>query len=336
MKAVLLVNLGSPDSPSVSDVRRYLREFLMDKWVIDLPWLARFCLVHFIILPFRPKKTAEAYKTIWTPEGAPLVVTSRKLQEGLQKRLDIPVALAMRYQNPSIPDVLNEMAKKQIDEILLVPLYPHYALSSFKTVVDHVQNCIQQQNLNMKMDVLDPFFEAPVYIDALVESAGPYLAQPHDHLLFTFHGLPERHIYKTDPTGQHCLKTNNCCEGSHPAHAFCYRAQVLKTMKAFARVAGLKEGTYSFAFQSRLGRDPWLKPYTDHELALLPQQGKKRVLVICPSFVSDCLETIEEIGMRGKETFINAGGNDFQMIPCLNTHQKWIAALTSLIQQKLR
>jgi ferrochelatase len=333
MKAVLLVNLGSPASFSVADVRRYLREFLMDEFVIDLPWLARFCLVHFLILPFRPKKTAAAYKTIWTKEGAPLVVISRKLQQELQKCLDLPVALAMRYQNPAIPNVLAELVEKGVDQILLVPLYPHYALSSFKTVVEKVRRCIQRQHLRIKLEVLNPIYDDPLYIDALVASAKTYLSLPHDHLLFTFHGLPERHIHKTDSSGKHCLKTNDCCRGIHPVHAFCYRAQVLKTMEAFAKKAILKEGSFSFSFQSRLGREQWLKPYTDHELAFLPQQGKKRILVICPSFVSDCLETLEEIGMRGKETFLKAGGTEFQMIPCLNTHEKWIEALASLIQR---
>lgn len=336
MKAVLLVNLGSPDSPAVADVRRYLREFLMDEFVIDLPWMARFCLVHFLILPFRPQKTAEAYKAIWTTEGAPLVVTSRKLHQELQKRLDLPVALAMRYQNPSIPNILAELSQKGVNEILLVPLYPHYALSSFKTVVEKVRRCLHQQRLSIKLEVLNPFFEEPLYIDALVASARPYLSLPHDHLLFTFHGLPERHIHKTDPSGKHCLKTNDCCQGLHPVHAFCYRAQVLKTMQAFAKKAILKEGSFSFSFQSRLGRDQWLKPYTDHELALLPRQGKKRLLVICPSFVSDCLETLEEIGMRGKETFLKAGGEDFQMIPCLNTHEQWIEALAALVCRAIK
>lgn len=330
-KGVLLVNLGSPDSPSVPDVRRYLREFLMDSRVIDVAWPVRFCIVHFAILPSRPKESAHAYQSIWTTEGSPLVVTSRNVRKQLQARVDVPVELAMRYQNPSIPFALEQLAAKGVDDLLVVPLFPHYAMSSFETAVVRVQEVAARVAPGMRVEIKKAYYDEPDYIAGLQAAAEPYLAKPFDHLLFSFHGVPERHIRKSDPTGCHCLKTANCCEVESPAHEFCYRAQCFKTVAAFAKKAGLSKEKYSVAFQSRLGRDPWLSPYTDKELERLAGQGVGRLLVICPAFVSDCLETIEEIGIRGRETFVNAGGREFTMIPCLNEHPRWIEALEKMV-----
>jgi ferrochelatase len=330
-KGVLLVNLGSPDSPSVPDVRRYLREFLMDGRVLDAPWPVRFCIVHFAILPFRPKPSAEAYHKIWTPAGSPLVVTSRNVQASLRQRVNVPVELAMRYQNPSIPDAVRNLASTGVDEVLLIPLFPHYAMSSFETAVERVKEVAAALAPQMRLQVQPPFYAEPDYIAALVGSAQEYLAQGYDHLLFSFHGLPERHLRKSDPTGRHCLASENCCTTPSPAHATCYRAQCLKTVAAFVEQAGVLEGKYSIAFQSRLGRDPWLKPYTDFELPRLAQSGVRKLLVICPAFVSDCLETLEEIGLRGRETFLEAGGKEFALIPCLNEHPLWLAALENMV-----
>ncbi|MEI8039786.1 MAG: ferrochelatase [Verrucomicrobiota bacterium] len=330
-KGVLLVNLGSPDSPSVPDVRRYLREFLMDGRVLDVNWLLRFCIVHFAILPSRPKHSAEAYHAIWTPAGSPLVVTSRNVQAKLQGRVSVPVELAMRYQNPSIPDVVRSLARKGADEVLLIALFPHYAMSSFETAVERVKEVAKALAPQMRLQVQAPYFDEPGYIGALAGSAAEYLQRPYDHLLFSFHGVPERHLRKSDPTGRHCLSGPNCCTTPSPAHATCYRAQCFRTVAAFVKQAGVPEGKYSIAFQSRLGRDPWLKPYADQELARLPGRGVKKLLVICPAFVSDCLETIEEIGMRGRETFLGAGGTDFALIPCLNEHPLWLEALEKMV-----
>ena len=330
-KGVLLVNLGSPDSPSVPDVRRYLREFLMDGRVLDVNWLLRFCIVHFAILPSRPKHSAEAYHAIWTPAGSPLVVTSRNVQAKLQGRVSVPVELAMRYQNPSIPDVVRSLARKGADEVLLIALFPHYAMSSFETAVERVKEVARALAPQMRLQVQAPYFDEPGYIGALAGSAAEYLQRPYDHLLFSFHGVPERHLRKSDPTGRHCLSGPNCCTTPSPAHATCYRAQCFRTVAAFVKQAGVPEGKYSIAFQSRLGRDPWLKPYADQELARLPGRGVKKLLVICPAFVSDCLETIEEIGMRGRETFLGAGGTDFALIPCLNEHPLWLEALEKMV-----
>jgi ferrochelatase len=334
-KAVLLVNLGSPDSPSVADVRRYLREFLMDGRVLDAPWPIRFCVVHFAILPSRPKQSAEAYHTIWTPEGSPLVVTSKRVQALLQERLTAPVKLAMRYQNPSIPDAIAEMAGAKIDEVLLISLFPHYAMSSFETAVERVKEVAAQLGNGMRVHVQPPYFEHPDYIEALVGSARPFLDKPFDHLLFSFHGIPVRHLKKSDPTGRHCQVVEDCCNKPSPAHETCYRAQCFRTVKAFVKRAGLAPDRYSVAFQSRLGREPWLTPYTDKVLEELPKRGVKRLLVICPAFVSDCLETIEEIGMRGRETFEHAGGATYDLIPCLNEHPLWIKTLEGMAKNFL-
>jgi ferrochelatase len=332
-KGVLLVNLGSPDSPSVADVRRYLREFLMDGRVLDVNWLVRFCIVHFAILPSRPKQSAEAYRKIWTPAGSPLVVISHNVRDKLQQRISVPVELAMRYQHPSIPDAMRSLAAKGVDEVLFIPLFPHYAMSSFETAVERVREVAASLVPQMRLQVQPPCYDQPDYIAALVGSAQEYLQRPYDHLLFSFHGLPERHLRKSDPTGRHCLSAENCCTADSPAHATCYRAQCFKTVADFVKSAGVPEGKYSISFQSRLGRTPWLKPYTDYELPRLAQSGIRKLLVICPAFVSDCLETLEEIGLRGRETFVGAGGSEFALIPCLNEHPLWLAALEKMVRR---
>jgi len=332
-KAVLLINLGSPDSPSVADVRRYLREFLMDGRVLDVNWLVRFCVVNFAILPTRPKQSAEAYHKIWTPAGSPLVVTSRNVQAKLQQRVQVPVELAMRYQNPSIPEAVRSLADKAADEVLMIPLFPHYAMSSFETAVERVKEVAARLAPTMRFIVQPPCYEQTDYIAALVASAEEFLRRPYDHLLFSFHGLPERHLRKSDPTGAHCLASEHCCETPNPAHATCYRAQCFKTVAAFVKKAGIPKEKYSIAFQSRLGRDPWLKPYTDFELPRLAGAGVKNLLVMCPAFVSDCLETLEEIGLRGRETFQNAGGTTLELIPCLNEHPLWVEALEKMVSR---
>lgn len=332
---VLLVNLGSPESPSVSDVRRYLREFLMDRRVLDAPWPIRYAVVHFTILPRRPRESAEAYGKIWTSEGSPLIVTSRRVQQALQSRLPVPIELAMRYQTPSIPAAVQRLARAGVDEALLIPLFPHYAMSSYETAVVRVQEVARRMAPQMQWTVQPPYYEEPEYIAALVESARSYLEGTWDHLLFSFHGIPERHLHKSDPTGGHCLRRPNCCAEPGLALPRCYRAQCLRTVAAFVRAAGVPADRWSVAFQSRLGRDPWLQPYTDQELTRLARAGVKRLLVLCPAFVSDCLETLEEIRLRGAETFQAAGGESLTQIPCLNEHPRWIAALEGMIRRFL-
>ncbi len=329
-KGVLLVNLGSPDSPAVGDVRRFLREFLMDCRVLDAPWIIRFLVVHFLILPFRPKKSAAAYREVWLPDGSPLVVTSKNVRKKLQARIGAPVELAMRYQNPRIEQAVDNLLEHSIDEILLIPLFPHYAMSSYETAVEKTRTVLHGKAPGVKLVVQPPFFDQPDFIQALVTSARETLDRGYDHLLFSFHGLPERQLKKTDPSGSHCLAANDCCLGNHPSHGTCYRAQCFKTVDAFVRVAGIPPEKQSVAFQSRLGRDPWLQPYTDIELPRLAKRGIKRMLVICPAFVSDCLETLEEIGMRARETFIEAGGESLELVPCMNEHPLWLDALENM------
>jgi ferrochelatase len=228
------------------------------------------------------------------------------------------------------------MAGQGVREVLLVPLFPHYAMSSFETAVERVREVAGNVSPGMQIQVQPPFYDHPDYIAALVASANDFLAKGYDHLLFSFHGLPERQIRKSDPTGCHCLTATNCCETPSPAHATCYRAQCFKTVAAFVARAGIPKEKYSISFQSRLGRDPWLKPYTDHELEKLPARGVKRLLVICPAFVSDCLETLEEIGMRGRDSFLGAGGVEFAQIPCLNEHPLWLEALEKMVKEFAR
>jgi ferrochelatase len=234
----------------------------------------------------------------------------------------------MRYQNPSIGSALKQLSGQGVEELLLFPLFPHYAMSSFETAVEEVKRLMPQYGIQT-LSVVPPFYDHEDYISALVASAEPYLDRPHDHLLFSFHGLPERHLRKADPTGCHCLSAPDCCRVDSPAHATCYRAQCFKTVAAFVAKAGVTK--YSVAFQSRLGKDPWLRPYTDHEIVRFPREGIKKLLVICPAFVSDCLETLEEIGMRGKESFLEAGGEELTLIPCLNEHPLWLKALERII-----
>ena len=330
-KGVLLVNLGSPDSPSVPDVRKYLREFLMDDRVLDTPWPVRFCVVNFAILPFRPKESAHAYQKIWMPAGSPLIVTSRQLAEKLQRRVTVTVELAMRYQNPSIKNALKNLAARDVTDLLVIPLFPHYAMASYESAVERVKQVAARLTPAINLKIQAPYFDAPDYIAALVASAKNYLDAGYDHLLFSFHGIPERHLYKSDPTHCHCLQVENCCEVPSPAHATCYRAQCYKTVAAFIAKAGVPREKYSVSFQSRLGKDPWLKPYTDLELEKFPARGVKKLLVICPAFVSDCLETLEEIGIRGRETFLAAGGGELTLIPCMNEHPQWLDALEKMI-----
>jgi protoporphyrin/coproporphyrin ferrochelatase len=330
-RAVLLVNLGSPDSASVRDVRRYLREFLMDGRVLDAPWPVRFCIVHFGILPKRPVESAHAYSAIWTAEGSPLIVTSRRVRAALQERLSVPVELAMRYQNPSIDHAVRSLARQGIEEMLLIPLFPHYAMSSYESAVVRVREVVRHVAPAMNVEVMPPYVDHPDYIRALVASARDALGAPHDHVLFSFHGIPERHLRKSDPTGAHCLASPQCCEVPSPAHATCYRAQCFATVRRFVDEARLSPGTYSVAFQSRLGKDPWLRPYTDEQLTRFPSAGVRRLVVLCPAFVSDCLETLEEIGLRGRDSFLRAGGTSLTLVPCLNEHPRWLDALEGMV-----
>lgn len=327
-RALLLMNLGSPDSTEVKDVRRYLNEFLMDGRVIDIPYLVRVLLVRGIIVPFRAPKSAEAYRSIWTDEGSPLIVLTKQLQEALQHQIVEPVAIAMRYGNPSPKQAYDQLIKEhpELEEVVLLPLYPHYAMSSYETAVEYAKEQYANGKYPFKLHIIQPFYDDADYIDALAQSIQPYTEETYDHILFSYHGVPQRHIRKSDTTGCHCLKVNNCCETASPAHATCYRHQLVVTTKLVAEKLGIPKEKYSISFQSRLGKG-WLEPFTDKRLEAMPGEGIKKLLVACPAFISDCLETIEEIGEEGKETFLHAGGESFTLIPCLNTHPAWVSTI---------
>jgi len=330
-RAVLLVNLGSPDSTSVGDVRRYLREFLGDERVLDLPAPLRWLLLEGIILRTRPKRSAHAYATVWTKDGSPLIATSRSVQKKLAAELgaETPVYLAMRYGNPSIASVMATIVADGVEELLLIPQYPHYAMSSWETVTAKVYAEAALQAPKLHVTTVQPFYEDGDYIEALYAASRPYLEQPHDYVLFSFHGLPVRHLRKADSSKAHCTIVENCCETCSPVQSTCYRAQCFKTAKALAKRANLAPDKHSVSFQSRLAGEPWLTPYTDFELKRLPAAGAKNLLVLSPAFVADCLETLEELSVAGKETFLQSGGISFKQIPCLNDHAAYISLLAN-------
>ncbi len=333
-RAVLLANLGSPDKPDVPSVRRYLNQFLMDPYVIQLPWILRRLIVGLFVLPTRPKASAHAYQSVWMDEGSPLIVLSMRLLKAVQSKTEIPVEMAMRYGNPSIEAKILELAgQENISEILFLPLYPHYADSTITTSIREAERVIAAHKLKVKLIIPKPFYERPDYIQALVNSAQPWLENESgfDHVLFSYHGLPELHITKADPTGEHCLKKDNCCTTPSAAHATCYRHQVFRTTQCFVEKTGLRSEQYTVAFQSRLGKAKWLEPSTENTLIELAGKGVKNLLVMCPAFVTDCLETLEEIEMQGAETFKQAGGESLTLIPCLNDHPDWVETLATWV-----
>jgi ferrochelatase len=333
-KAIVLMNLGSPDSPAVKDVKKYLTEFLMDKRVIDSPYLVRCFVVKGLIVPFRAANSAEAYHSVWTKDGSPLIVLTKQLQEKLQENFHEPVEICMRYGNPSSEYVLQELHTKNpaLEELVLFPLYPHYAMSSYETAVEDIRSVHAKKGYNSRLTVIKPFYNNDLFIHALAESIRPYLQDDFDKILFSYHGLPERHIKKSDITGHHCLQLKDCCEVSSPAHAYCYRHQTFTTTKLVTTALNLPPEKFEQTFQSRLGRDPWLTPYTAMRLTELPGEGVKKLLVVCPAFVSDCLETLEEIAIQGKESFLEAGGESLTAIPCLNTHPLWVEAMVRMVK----
>ncbi len=324
MKGVLLVNLGSPESPTPKDVKTYLDEFLMDKYVIDFPFLLRAFLVRGIILRKRPEKSAEAYKKIWWDEGSPLVVLSKRMHEKVQKLVDIPVLLAMRYGKPSILSGLQELATQGVNEVLLFPLYPHHAMSSTTTVIEFAEELRKKHFPEMKFTIVPAFYNKQDYIKTLADSIKKHLEGfEYDHLLFSYHGLPERHIRKTDITKSHCKIDGSCCNIPSLAHEFCYRHQCYETTKEVVKLLEIPEGKYSQTFQSRLAGDKWLEPYTDVEVNKMPEKGIRNLAVVTPAFVVDCLETLEEIAMEANHRFKEHGGENFLAIPCLNDDEEW-------------
>ncbi|RIK92977.1 MAG: ferrochelatase, partial [Proteobacteria bacterium] len=334
-RGVLLVNLGSPDAPTPRAVRRYLREFLGDPRVLDIPAVPRWLLLEGAILPFRPRRSAEAYDKVWTSEGSPLLVHGRALRDALRKELgdDWVVELAMRYGVPSIDAALDRLAAADCERITVVPLFPQYASASTGSALDAVYAAAAERHNVPPLTVLPSFYDEPGFIRAVAAVARelPEDRWP-DHLLISFHGLPERQVRKSDPTGEHCFASPHCCDAIGSANRFCYRAQCAATARAVAKALGLGPEHWTLSFQSRLGRTPWIQPYTDEVLPELYQRGVRRLAVVCPSFVADCLETLEEIGLRAHEQWKELGGEDLVLVPCVNAHPVWVEALAGWIR----
>lgn len=334
MKGALLVNLGSPESPDAKDVKPYLDEFLMDKYVIDVPFLLRALLVRGIILRKRPEKSASAYKKIWWDEGSPLVVISKRMHKKVVAQTDIPVSLAMRYGKPSLLNGLQELHDQGVDEVLLFPLYPQHAMASTVTILVLAEELRKKHFPNMKFTTVPAFYNKPDYINNLADSIKKQLdGFAYDHLLFSYHGIPERHIRKTDVTKSHCKIDGQCCVTPSPAHEFCYRHQCYETTRQVVELLGIPKEKYSQTFQSRLAGDKWLEPYTDVEVNKMPQKGIKKLAVVTPAFVSDCLETLEEIAMEANHQFKEHGGEEFLAIPCLNDSDEWCATVSRWISE---
>jgi len=325
---LLLINLGTPHSPQKIAVWRYLSEFLSDKRVIDLPAWLRYPLIYGIILPFRLRKTTEAYRAIWTKKGSPLLLHSLDLQDQLQARLgeDWQVSLGMRYGKPSLEEGLKDLAN--CNHLTILPLYPQYSSAATGTAIEDILKLIALQNAPPSLTLIRDFYQEEGYIEAQAALIQPKLAS-HDYLLLSYHGLPERHLHKTG-----CLKPcTTSCPPIREANQSCYRAQCYATTEALAKKLSLSPEEYGMSFQSRLGKTPWIKPYTDEFLVELINKGIKRLAVACPSFVADCLETLEEIGIRAKEQWQQLGGEQLTLIPCVNDSQLWIEGLVKLIDK---
>jgi ferrochelatase len=315
------MNVGTPNAPTTGAVRRYLREFLSDPRVLDIPAPLRFLLLNAVILPFRPRRSAEAYKKIWTPAGSPLLEHSEALRAGLQTALgnDFVVELGMRYGEPNFQGALDRLGHEGVTELVLVPLYPQYAGSSTGTSLEAVFRQLAPTWNVATVRTLRPFYEDPLFLDAVTRVSRPVFDKAAvGHVLFSFHGLPERQIHRSDVTGTHCLASKTCCDVPVAANRFCYRFQAFQTARALAARLNLPPERWSVAFQSRLGRTPWIRPYTDEVVPSLAHAGVRRLGVLCPSFVADCLETLEEVGIRAREAFLAAGGETLALAPCVN------------------
>jgi len=334
MKGVLLVNLGSPESPDPKDVKVYLDEFLMDERVIDLPSFLRTILVRGIILNTRPKRSAKAYKKIWWEEGSPLIVLSKRLLKKMEDKVQVPLALGMRYGKPSIKQGLEELNDKGVTEVLLVPLYPQFAMATTETILVLAESLRKEHFPEMQFTTLPSFYNHPDYVRVLSESIQESLqGKEWEHLLFSYHGVPERHIRKSDITKSHCKIDGSCCQTASPAHQYCYRHQCYETTRLVAEYLELKQDAFTTTFQSRLGLDPWLQPYTDKTVAKMARSGTKKMAIVTPAFVSDCLETLEEIGMEAVEDFEEKGGEHLHVIPCINDREDWVKVMSRWVDE---
>lgn len=331
--AVLCINIGTPEAPETQPVRRYLKQFLSDPRVVDISWLGRQLLLNLFILPFRPKKSAEAYQAIWTSEGSPLLIETEKFCSGLQEKLgdSFYVLPAMRYGEPSLEKALDRV--KDFPRVILFPMFPQYASSSTGSCLELCFNYFAKQNNVPAVKVVEPYYQKPGFIKSLLASCEESVDLTEwDHLLLSYHGLPQRQIQKSEVAGAKiCDQEKPCPMGTE--NRFCYRAQCYQTSRLLTKELGLNSSQYTVAFQSRLGRTPWIKPYTDEVLETFVKSGIKRLVVMCPSFVADCLETLEEIGIRAKEDWLKLGGTDLKLVPCLNHSKLWIEVSASLVQE---
>ncbi len=331
---VLLINLGTPESSQPKDVGIYLREFLMDPYVVDIPYIARWLLVNVGIVPRRSKASALLYQKIWTENGSPLLTHTLDLGAAVKELLKgkAVVEAAMRYGSPSIESAIKKLLAEKIETLTVLPLYPQYSLSATESSIVKVKQVLEHSEWKGETKFLPAFYDSKRYLDAVTEVSAPYIKQkPYDLVLFSFHGLPERQVKKTDPSGGHCLRHEACCDMSVPANKDCYRHQCFMTARKLAQQLNINPLRYSVCFQSRLGRTPWIKPYTDEFYATLPSRGIKRLVVLCPSFVADCLETLEEVAIRGKAQFQAAGGDDLFLVPSLNTSPVWVKAIAQMV-----
>lgn len=333
---LLLINLGTPNSPKPEDVRPYLDEFLSDPRVLDMPAWRRWLVLHLLILPFRPKASGEAYEKIWTERGSPLLFHSQDLTRKVQDRLGehVHVDLAMRYGRPSIPEVLARFRSVGIDRIVVFPLYPQYSSAATGSSIEKVLRHVAGEWNTPYVHVVPPFYDHPAFLDACARLARPVLdeAAP-ERVIFSFHGLPERHCIKSDASGAHCLKTPDCCEVIVDANRSCYRAQCFATARGLADLLGIPVEKRIVCFQSRLGRTPWIRPYTDEVVVGLAREGVKRAVILSPAFVADCLETIEELGIRAVASFRENGGQSLALVPAVNSTDAWADAVVTLSRE---
>jgi len=335
---ILLINLGTPDSPDPQAVGRYLREFLMDPLVVDIPYVFRWFLVNALIVPRRSHASSLLYKKVWSDHGSPLLFFTRELEKKVAAQMgsQFVVCAGMRYGNPSLADALRCLKKANVDKIFAFPLYPQYSLAATESSIREVERVRKTLMPEIPVDYVPAFYNNPHYLNAVVEVTRPELQKrPFDKVLFSFHGLPERQVKKTDPTGAHCLARQDCCEELAGANVDCYRHHCFVTARKVAAELGLDPSQYEICFQSRLGRTPWIRPYTDEFYRTLPSQGVKRLAVVCPSFVADCLETLEEVQIRGKEEFVRNGGEDLFLVPSLNASSVWVSSVIRILHEKL-
>lgn len=334
---VLLVNLGTPDAPSRRAVYRYLKQFLLDRRVIDYSWLPRNLLVRGLIIPFRSGSSAKLYQRLWTKEGSPLKIYGERLAAGVEELLDdnFEVELAMRYQSPSIESAIEKLLAKDILDLIVLPLFPQYASASTGSVHEEVMRILAKKEVIPNVRLINSYYDYEPMIAVFAENARKYDVESYDHIIFSYHGLPERQLRRADPTGQHCTKAENCCQVLTPKNQYCYSAQCHSTTYALAKELNLSKDQYTISFQSRLGPEQWIRPYTDKIIEERVAKGDKRLLVFCPAFVADCLETTVEVSYEYREDFIKMGGEQLDLVESLNDNPKWIAAVRDLVLENV-